>query len=101
MSNFEEVQDTDFEFSTGNNHEAITPMRCVCYNLKQQNGYSGFSFNVEPNQVATYIGANCTDHMHKPGIDTSARCYNGTLGDQNVLSKDNTATTFSMILATI
>ena len=72
---------------TGNSPVAFTPARCICLNL-EDNGYSGFSFNVGPDQLATYTGTNCTNYMHVPNVDSNATCYNGTLGDQNVTSSD-------------
>ncbi len=67
----------------------ITPARCVCYELEADNGYSGLSFNFEPNQLATYTGAGCTDIVHTPHvIGVNNTCYNGTIGDPTVVSTD-------------
>lgn len=36
--------------TAGDSPTHVTPARCVCRNLGK-NGYSGFSFNVEPKQL--------------------------------------------------
>ena len=73
----------------GNGPVSITPARCVCYELEAGNGYSGLSFNFEPNQLATYTGVGCTGIVHTPHvIGVNNTCYNGTIGDPTVVSTD-------------